>query len=255
MEPLLERLRTRLAPHGLNLVGTTEIAAYDAVVPPAWVLGPRAGDARTAVVIGNGGAAFWAAFRRYLAADPAAGRMADPLDAFTRHVVGEAIAPLRDELRAPRVVYPFEIQTLPVSFVHLAECAGLGRRSLLGVLVHPEYGTWMALRAAILVPFALAAPRPADGFDPCPTCVERPCIPACPVGAVGPAGWDVPRCAAHRIAVPDDCGSGCHSRIACVFGRDHRYPPDAQAFHQRGARGSLNDAPGPPNGLPGAGRR
>src|SRR5262249_14794518 len=96
-------------------------------------------------------------------------------------------------------------------------------------------GPWMALRAAILVPFALSAPRPADGFDPCPTCVERPCIQACPVGAVGPGGWDVPRCAEHRIADPEDCGSGCHSRIAGVYGREHRYPPDALAFRQLGA--------------------
>jgi hypothetical protein len=235
MEPLLERLRARLGPHGLNLVGTTEVATYDAVVPPAWLLGPRAGDARTAVVIGNGGGGFWAAFQRHLATDPAAGRVPDPLDAFTRQVVGEAIAPLHDELGSARVVFPFELHPVAVSFVHLAECAGLGRRSLLGVLVHPEYGPWMALRAAILVPFALSAPRPADGFDPCPTCVERPCIAACPVGAVGPSGWDVPRCAAHRIAFPGDCGSGCHSRIACVYGREHRYPPDAMAFHQRGA--------------------
>ena len=244
MEPLLERLRARLAPHGLNLVGTTEIATYNAVVPPAWLLGPRAGDARTAVVIGNGGGAFWTAFQRHLAADPAAGRVADPLDAFTRQVVGEAIALLHDELGTARVVFPFELHPLAVSFVHLAECAGLGHRSLLGVLVHPEYGPWMALRAAVLVPFALPAPRPADGFDPCPTCVERPCIAACPVGAVGPGGWDVPRCAAHRIAVPEDCGPGCHSRIACVYGREHRYPPDAMAFHQRYAGTEMRKAAG-----------
>jgi len=242
MEPLLERLRRRLAPHGLNLVGTTEIATYDAVVPPAWLLGPRAGDARTAVVIGNGGGAFWVAFQRHLAAHPAAGRVADPLDAFTRHAVGDAIAPLRDDLGGARLVFPFELHPLPVSFVHLAECAGLGRRSLLGLLVHPEYGPWMALRAAILVSFSLSAPRPADGFDPCPTCVERPCIAACPVGAVGSGGWDVPRCAAHRIAVPEDCGPGCHSRIACVYGREHRYPPDAMAFHQRYAGTEMRKA-------------
>src|SRR5262245_18235026 len=213
MEPLLERLRARLAQHGLNLVGTTEIATYDAVVPPAWLLSPRADDARTAVVIDNGGGAFWVAFHRHVAADPAAGRVADPLDAFTRHVVGDAIAPLRDDLGAARLVFPFELHPLPMSFVHLAECAGLGRRSLLGLLVHPEYGPWMALRAAILIPFALSAPRPADGFDPCPTSVERPCIAACPVGAVGPGGRDVPRCAAHRIAVHGLCCAGCPPRI------------------------------------------
>ena len=254
MEPLLERLRARLAPHGLNLVGTAEIAAYDAVAPPAWTVGSRLPDARTAVVIGSGGGAFWAAFRRHLDDEPAAADVPDPLDAFTRRVVGKAIAPLRDELGGgARLVFPFECDVVPVSFMHLAECAGLGRPSLLGVLVHPDYGPWLALRAAILLPFGLAAPRPADGFDPCPTCTERPCMAACPVGAVGPAGWDVPRCIAHRTSPADDCGTGCHARLACVYGRDHRYPPDALVFHQR--RGGTGAAPGPPNRSPGTSTR
>jgi hypothetical protein len=247
MEPLLERLRARLAPHGLNLVGTAEIAAYDAAAPPAWAVGSRIRDARTAVVIGSGGGAFWAAFRRHLDGAPAAADAPDPLDTFTRRVIAAAIAPLRDQLGAgARLVFPFESDGLPVSFMHLAECAGLGRASLLGVLVHPDYGPWLALRAAILLPFALTAPRPADGFDPCPTCIERPCIAACPVGAVGPAGWDVPRCIAHRASPADGCGTGCHARLACVYGREHHYPPDALAFHQRGA-GAARAAPGPPN--------
>ena len=249
MEPLLERLRTRLAPHGLNLVGTTEIAAYDAVVPPAWVLGPRAGDARTAVVIGNGGAAFWAAFRRHLAADPAAGRVADPLDAFTRHVVGEAIAPLRDELRAARVVYPFEIQTLPVSFVHLAECAGLGRRSLLGVLVHPEYGPWMALRAAILVPFALAAPRPATGSIPARPASSAPVSPRARWAPSVPPAMTfhaVPRTGSRSptIVGQDATRASPASSGATIATRPTRRPSIS------GGRVSFNDVAGPPTDLP-----
>jgi len=108
-----------------------------------------------------------------------------------------------------------------------------------GVLVHPIYGPWMALRAAILVRGRLEAPRPADGFDPCPTCRERSCITACPAGAVGPAGWNVPRCAAHRARPDDPCAMRCHARVACVLGPEHRYPDDALAYHQRRAREPL----------------
>ena len=107
------------------------------------------------------------------------------------------------------------------------------------MLVHPEYGPWIALRAAIVVPEVVTASRPADDFDPCPTCVERPCIAACPVGAVGPQGWDVPRCVAHRLADASHCADGCTARIACVYGRPHHPPPEALAFHQAAARRTM----------------
>lgn len=239
MAGILTALGERLAPHGLNLVGTTDRARYDAVAPRGWALGPQAPEARTVVVIGNGGRGLWDAFQRARRGQGATA--SDPLDAFTRAVVTQAVAPLAHRLGASmRIVFPFEMRPPALSFMHLAECAGLGRRSLLGVLVHPEFGPWIALRAALLVPVALEAPRPADGFDPCPTCVERPCIAACPGGAIGPTGWDVPRCAAHRLSgAGDGCDAACHARIACVLGPGHRYPPEAQAFHQAAARPAM----------------
>lgn len=225
MSDLLDTTRDRLAHIGLDLVGVASAAAYDATVPERHRLASIAPEMRSAIVVGNGGRAFWDAFRR-------AGRQwsLHPLDAFTRAAVTDALGPLPD---GARLVFPFD--PTPVSFVHLAECAGLGRRSLLGVLVHPEYGPWMALRAAILLRDALP-PTTAPPFDPCPSCIERPCIAACPGGAVSATGWDVPACMTHRLRPIDDCGDGCHARIACVYGRAHRYPPEAMAFHQRSAR-------------------
>jgi hypothetical protein len=219
---------TRLARVGLNLVGATPIAAYDARVPPARRLGDRADGARTAIVVGNGGAAFWRAFRH---AVPDPSNDSDPLDRFTRAVVADATG----DLAGARVVHPFD-RDGGLDFRTLAEVAGLGRPSLLGLLVHPEYGPWIAFRAAILVPDAVVAPRPADGFDPCPGCVERPCIAACPAGAIGPRGWDVPACSAHRLADQANCATGCHARLDCVYGRPHRPPAEALAFHQAAAR-------------------
>jgi hypothetical protein len=235
---VLSALEATLATSGLNLVGAASIEAYDAGVPAAFALGRLHPWARGAIVIGNGGGDFWKAFRDFCALRPEHEAEAEPLDAFTQAVVEAAVRPFLAGVET-RVLYPFRFPDDPVSFIHLAACAGLGRRSLVGVLVHPVFGPWIALRAAVLVPFAVSAPRPADGFDPCPGCVERACIPACPVGAVTAAGWDVPRCVGHRLSPDDACGSRCHARFDCVVGREHRYPPDALAYHQGRARGSM----------------
>jgi hypothetical protein len=227
---VLTRLATAVAPHGLNVIGATPIAAYDAGLPAGRRLGTLLPAARTAIVIGNGGGAFWEVFRVHCRRRADLARHPDPVDAFTREVVERAVA---TAVPPPvRILYPFRFPDDPVSFMRLAECAGLGRRSLLGVLVHPLYGPWMALRAALLVPDVVHAPRPADGFDPCPACRERPCMAACPAGAVADGGWDVPRCAAHRAATPDPCATRCHARSACVLAPEHRYPDEALAYHQ-----------------------
>ena len=219
--------------HGLNVVGTASIADYDATVPDDARLAGRVPQARSVIVIGNGGGAFWNAVEAFAHAHP---DEPDPVDAFTRRTIDAAVAAAG--LDGP-VLYPFDFPATPVSFMHLAECAGLGRRSLLGVLIHPVYGPWIALRAAVPLATDVRASRPADGFDPCPGCASRACVDACPAGAVTVAGWHIPTCAAHRAPDHDPCASQCHARVACVVGREHRYPPAALAYHQRRARPML----------------
>jgi epoxyqueuosine reductase len=235
---VLTPLCEALDPFGLNLVGVAAVARYDAGVPPRHALGGLARAARSAIVVGNGGGALWRAFLRFRADRPEVVSLADPLDAYVEHAVTTAV---RGTLgpAALRVLYPFRFPADPVSFQHLAACAGLGRQSRLGVLIHPTYGPWIALRAAVLVAGDVAAARPADGFDPCPGCVEQACMRACPAGAVRTTGWDVPVCAAHRRREDDPCATRCHARFDCVIGREHRYPDDAQAYHQHRARPAL----------------
>jgi hypothetical protein len=229
---VLAELTRALAPFGLNLIGTTTPAAYDALVPESHRLGAAHDGA--IVVIGNGGGAFWAAYRAHCAGDPAWAAREDPLDAFTALVLERHASTVaeRHGLR-PELRFPFREATL--SFVHLAEAAGLGRRGLLRVLLHPEFGPWMALRGALFVAAALPpAPRPAAGFDPCPACRDRPCVAACPGEAMRPPdGWDVPRCIDFRVArgAASPCLDRCHARVACVYGRHHVYPVDALAHH------------------------
>lgn len=233
---MIERVTELLAPSGLNLVGVATASDYDARVRGDLRLAERAPWVRSAIVVGNGGGAFWQRMADWAEGSRGVEAKADPVDEFTVAAVEGALSPLlaASDTRH-RIVYPFRFADDPLSFVDLAAAAGLGSPSLLRVLVHPVYGPWMALRAAVLVDVPLTAARPASGFDPCPTCIERSCIAACPGDAVdGEAGWRFTACVSHRQRT-GDCESRCAARFECVLGREHRYPDDELAHHHRRA--------------------
>jgi epoxyqueuosine reductase len=234
MNPTLEAIRAAAAGSGLNLVAATPADRYDAAVKPEYSAAAIAPGARSIIVIGNGGAAFWSAFKRH--GENNSGWMArdNPFDDFTRTVVERDIAPLLAALGiAHTIIYPFLSTGPTLSFMAAGKAAGLSGPSLLGVMVHPVYGPWIAFRAAILVNELIDAPGVADGFDPCPSCTARTCISACPAEAVSLAsGWDIPKCLTHRVEVEADCAPRCHARAGCVLGPEHRYADDELAYHQ-----------------------
>lgn len=238
---VLEAVRAAAAPYGLNLVAAIPAARYDRAVKLAARVSPTDPRAASIVVIGNGGGAFWKSFRAHCAANPGWLEREHPLDDFTRELVEGAVAPrVRHHAVRWRATYPFMQDAPGLNFMELARLAGLGGPSVLGVLVHPLYGPWIALRAALLLDVALDSPGPALGFDPCPGCTVRSCMPACPVGAVTfPGGWDISRCLAHRVEAEADCAPQCHARFSCVLGPEHRYPADELAYHQMRALGAM----------------
>jgi epoxyqueuosine reductase QueG len=229
---LLDSIRRVAAPYGLNLIAAVPIDRYEAIAPPSMRARSLAPHAQSIVVIGNGGGAFWQAFKTYADAHPGWRHRQHPLDDFTRELIEKEIVPTVHRQGAACVpAFPF-IGEGTLSFISLGKLAGLGGPSLLGVLIHPVYGPWIAFRAALLIDAALDAPGEAAGFDPCPDCTARTCITACPASAVSsPAGWAIPRCLTHRIEVEADCAPRCHARVACVIGPDHCYPGDELAYH------------------------
>jgi epoxyqueuosine reductase len=238
---LLATIRAAAMPHGLNLVAMIPVHRYDDAIESGTRVSAIAPQARSIVVIGNGGGAFWRAFKEHTARNPGWVKRENPLDDFTREIVEHEILPIA---RAGSVrceaTYPFMAGAPMLNFIELGKLAGIGGPSILGVLVHPTFGPWIAFRVALLVDVEIDAPADALGFDPCPTCASRSCINACPVHVVSyPRGWNIPKCLEHRVEVEADCAPQCHSRVACVLGPEHRYPDDELAYHQMRALRSM----------------
>ncbi|MGH7949949.1 MAG: hypothetical protein ACREQF_12035 [Candidatus Binataceae bacterium] len=238
MIDVVESIRSAAAPFGLNLVAAVAADVYDARVADRYRAYSIAPGAKSIVVIGNGGGAFWRAASRHAETHPGWWTRDNPLDDFTRDAIEGAVVRAADS--PVRVIYPFMGDAPTLNFVELAKAAGLAGPTILGVVAHPVFGPWIAFRAALLFDVSLDSPGDAREFDPCPTCTARTCIAACPVSAVAySTGWDLVKCATHRVENEADCAPRCHARVACVLGPEHRYPDDEFAYHQMRALGSM----------------
>ena len=184
-------------------------------------------QARSLVMIGNWGPDLWRAF----AASPEFGTspdsLPDPLNAWSARVIGDLAA-----VWGARALFPFGGPPhLP--FVAWAKRAEPVAESVLGILIHPDYGLWHAYRGALAFAEEIALPARAERPRPCDDCTDKPCLSACPVGAFTAAGYDVAACADHlAVAAGADCmAEACRARRACPVGREYFYQPDQAQFH------------------------
>jgi len=219
---------------GLNLTAAIPTERYELAAAPAYQARAIFPRCRSIVLIGNGGAHFWRAFKAHAGAHAGWFARDDPLDDFTREIIEkDIVTPVRNAGAQCVAAYPFGGSSPTLNFMQLATLAGLAGPSIIGVVVNPRFGPWIAFRAALLLDSELDHPGDALGFDPCPTCSTRPCISACPASAVSfPSGWNISECLAHRVGAYPDCATQCHARVACVLNPDERYPDEELAYHQ-----------------------
>jgi len=217
----LAALAGLLDPHGLAIGGGFHPAASDGV--------PLAADGRpveTLYLVANLGGRMWPAFSR--SAEFADGTP-HALDRWTARVLRR----VADDAGA-MALFPFGGPPwLP--FQRWAIRGGSVAASPLGILIHPEYGLWHAYRGALAFDQRLLLPQGDLRARPCDSCLDRPCLGACPVDAFKPAGYDVAGCRGH---VGGETGErcregGCLARLACPIGREHIYPPAQMAFHMK----------------------
>ena len=216
---------------GLNVAAVLSHERYDALVPDAWQARALLPGAVSVFVIGSGGPAFhWAA----RGARPDAQH---PLDEFLEELVTRAASKLERAGCATRAVFYWERRGEDdrepgrfADFVALARAAGLGASSRLGLLVHPTFGPWFAIRALLLSELPSPDSTATDAqFDPCASC-SAPCVEACPGAAVSRGRFSGERCAGTREELAQ-CAQRCDARLACPIGVDHRYDPGALAYH------------------------
>ncbi|MFN3200485.1 MAG: hypothetical protein ACE366_18950 [Bradymonadia bacterium] len=160
--------------------------------------------------------ALWPAFISALRVTPALQHTEHPLDAYVESVIERAI---HDS--ATPIHVDWGHSTTPPPLQRLAVDAGLGWKSPAHLIVHPEYGPWIGLRAVLTFEGIEGIPH-VEPAPPCHGC-EGGCRPAlaevmadCPLTAEAvKAQW--PRWAAIRQA--------------CPVGQNHMYPPDQLAYH------------------------
>ena len=222
----LGSLQQLAARNGLNLFGLVDAARFDRALPPEQRSVSVMRGCGTILVLGTAGRSLDFALQRHAGAAPPA------RDArATERLVEGSVGVVADALRAQQVCFqrvgPRDGR-LPL--VMLGEAAGFGVVSpVSGMLLHPDYGPWLRVRAALLLEGApFGAPAAIDqgaGFQPCVTC-SQPCVPACPPRALdGAGGSDRLRCAEHRSG--GGCTAGCYSRMACPVGAEHADRPEA----------------------------
>lgn len=220
MGRVADALERRLAQNGLACLAAFDVEEADAAPPGTASL----------VLVGPDGGAMWAAF---CTAPEARDGRADPLDRWSRRVIG-GIA----RACGGAALFPFEGPPFH-PFIRWARRAPDIWPSRLGLLIHAERGLWIAFRAAIALPVPLlpAAPAPAAA-RPCDACAA-PCLSRCPVDAFTDAGFDAARCRAH-LAAPEGAPcreGGCLARRACPVGRAFAHGGDQAAFHMKAFAG------------------
>lgn len=213
LDPALDMLKTSLEDHGFDLVVPTNVQTYNAEVPDGFRLPDFERSSTLVLVIGNS-RALWDKLGEVWD-DPA--YAADPVDTYTKTTIDSAVATvsIRSATR-----YSFDPPPHQVAIQRLAHLAGLAWLSPSHLCVHPTFGPWIALRAAVVFD--------TDGVST--TSIEPPC--QCATGCL-PA-FEV-ALAAGEPSSKADFADRWHEwvafRDACPVGRDHRYSDEQIRYH------------------------
>lgn len=206
----------------LDDAGLNRQHVFDLPGLPAEVLATldvQAGETQL-ILIGHGGRRLW----ECLQSSGVSG--SDPIDDYSMQTVRRWFAHELPERRY-RILFPGE---RAIDLQKLGQLAGWHHPSPIMVGVDAEWGSWYAYRAVLVANTDFAPSPRLDGRSPCPSCLTRACIEACPAKALEGGRFDIDACSRYRLIPNSPCAHGCLARQACPAGSEHRYE-EAQIRH------------------------
>lgn len=209
---ILADLERRAEPEHLEVLGALNVTAEDGV-----------GHSGTLCLLGPHEPGFWS---HVTAAPEFAEGAPDPMDRWSSRVIGSIAQDVGGE-----ALFPFGDPVRP--FVSWALRSGRVWISPVGLLIHDTAGLMVSFRGAVLVPGHVDQPAPR--VSPCETCRHKPCLTACPVGALDAEGYKLDKC--HRYLDSEDgqacMDGGCLVRRTCPVSRGYGRDPRQSAYHMR----------------------
>jgi epoxyqueuosine reductase len=177
-------------------------------------------ETRTLLMLGPKEPGFWA----HLTAQPEWDGQPDPVDRWSRRVIGRLACDLNAKALFPFGGPPYH------PFYQWALRTGRVWDSPVRLLVHNGQGLMVSFRGALALKEVVEVPAPTE--RPCDTCAA-PCLTACPVGALTGSGYDVPACHAFldRPEGADCMTGGCLVRRACPVSQSYARLPAQSAYH------------------------
>lgn len=211
-----------LAENGLNLQAVFNLAD----LPPDMLAAIEAVETtdgyRQVLVFGHGGPRMWQALSVSMEPDEE-----HPVDCFSVDVVARFFT---EENPTNRYTFLFPQQSNEIPLQWLGRLAGWHHDSPLRIGVNARWGSWFAYRAVALTNTSFTPTAPLLEASPCTSCMDTPCIVACPV-ATADGDIKLDACVDERLRVGSPCANTCLARLACPVMAEQRYSQEQIAYH------------------------
>lgn len=219
-QPDLDRFARGCAALGFDLVRPFAVGWYNAAVAAEYRL--AAAPDRLGLLIGNT-RALWEPFLAAWRTDPALHDDPHPVDRYSATRLTALAAELRlgGEFR-----FAHEPPPRRLAVQRLADVSGLAPLSPVGLNVHPRFGPWIGLRAALVLDRCGPSGPPPAVANPCADCATT-CMPA------------FERARAADGSLPDTWHLWLAVRDACPVGRAHRFSEAQIVYHYTKDRRAL----------------
>jgi hypothetical protein len=227
---ILDRLARECAALGFDLIAPLQVGTYNLMVEGPLRLDDFGSGSHLALVVANS-RALWPRFVQAFASDAALRAEPDPLDRYTERSLEHVLGGL-DVTASVRFAH--EGGARRVAMQRLASAARLAYLSESHLSIHPQFGPWIGLRAAVSFPLVHSHPAAPELEHPCGTC-QGHCLPAFERALAAADGELTER------AARESWRSWVACRDACPTGRAYRYSEAQIRYHYLKERQQLED--------------